>query len=46
LRDAARLQKGESVLVQAAARGVGSLAVRFARLAGAGTIVDKLTLLT
>jgi hypothetical protein len=27
------------VLVQAAAGGVGSLAVRFARLAGAGTIV-------
>lgn len=39
LHDAARLQKGESVLVQAAAGGVGSLAVQFARLAGAGTIL-------
>jgi NADPH2:quinone reductase len=39
LHDAARLQKGESVLVQAAAGGAGSLAVQFARLAGAGTIV-------
>ena len=28
------------MLVQGAAGGVGSLAVRFARLAGAGTIVD------
>ena len=39
LHDAARLEKGESVLVQATAGGVGSLAVQFARLAGAGTIV-------
>jgi len=39
LHDAARLQRGESVLVQAAAGGVGSLAVQFARLAGASTIV-------
>ena len=39
LHDAARLQGGESVLVQAAAGGVGSLAVQLARLAGAGTIV-------
>lgn len=39
LHDAARLQRGESVLVQAAAGGVGSLAVQFARLAGAGKIV-------
>jgi NADPH:quinone reductase len=39
LHDAVRLQKGENVLVQAAAGGVGSLAVQFARLADAGTIV-------
>ncbi|QIN79361.1 zinc-binding dehydrogenase [Rubrobacter marinus] len=39
LHDAAGLQRGESVLVQAAAGGVGSLAVQLARLAGAGTIV-------
>lgn len=39
LHDAAGLQKGESVLVQAAAGGVGSLAVQFAKLAGAGTVV-------
>lgn len=39
LHDAARLRGGETVLVQAAAGGVGSLAVQFARLAGAGTIV-------
>ncbi len=39
LHDAARLQKGESVLVQAASEGVGSLAVQFARLAVAGTIL-------
>ena len=39
LHDAARLQKGESVLVQAASGGVGSLAVQFARLAGAGMIL-------
>ena len=39
LHDAARLQKGESVLVQAAAGGVGSLAVQLARLAGVGTVV-------
>ena len=39
LHDAAGIRKGESVLVQAAAGGVGSLAVQLARLAGAGTIV-------
>ena len=39
LHDAARFRAGESVLVQAAAGGVGSLAVQLARLAGAGTIV-------
>ena len=39
LHDAAGFREGESVLVQAAAGGVGSLAVQFARLAGAGTIV-------
>ena len=39
LHDAARFTAGESVLVQAAAGGVGSLAVQLARLAGAGTVV-------
>ena len=39
LHDAAGFREGESVLVQAAAGGVGSLAVRLARLADAGTIV-------
>lgn len=39
LHDAGRFAPGESVLVQAAAGGVGSLAVRFARLAGAGSVV-------
>ncbi|MEV4113269.1 zinc-binding dehydrogenase [Nonomuraea sp. NPDC049695] len=39
LHDAARLQPGESVLVHAAAGGVGNLAVQFARLHGAGTVI-------
>ena len=39
LHDSARVQKGESVLVQAAGGGVGTLAVQFAKLAGAGTVV-------
>jgi NADPH2:quinone reductase len=39
LHDAAGFQQGESVLVQAAAGGVGSLAAQFAKLAGAGTVV-------
>ena len=39
LHDAAGLREGESVLVQAAAGGVGSLAVQLARLAGASTVV-------
>ena len=39
LHDAAGLRKGESVLVQAAAGGVGSLAVQLARLAGAGMVI-------
>ncbi len=39
LHDAGQLEKGESVLVQAAASGVGSLAVQFAKLAGAGTVI-------
>lgn len=39
LHDVARVQAGESVLVQAAAGGVGSLVVQLARLAGAGTVV-------
>ncbi|WP_406064418.1 zinc-binding alcohol dehydrogenase family protein [Streptomyces sp. NBC_01077] len=36
---AARLREGESVLVHAAAGGVGGLAAQFARLAGAGRVV-------
>lgn len=39
LHDAARIQPGESVLVQAAAGGVGSLAVQLARLAGAEPVI-------
>ncbi|MGH2497716.1 MAG: quinone oxidoreductase family protein [Ktedonobacteraceae bacterium] len=39
LRESGRLQAGESVLVQAAAGGVGTLAVQLARLMGAGKII-------
>lgn len=39
LHDAGRLQPGEAVLVQAAAGGVGSLAVQLARIAGAGAVI-------
>jgi len=39
LHDAARVQPGESVLVQAAAGGVGSLAVQLALLAGAAPVL-------
>lgn len=39
LRDTGRLQPGESVLVHAAAGGVGSLAVQLARLLGAETVI-------
>lgn len=39
LHDAGRFVPGESVLVQAAAGGVGSLAGRFARLGGADKVV-------
>jgi len=39
LRMSARLQPGESVLVHAAAGGVGSLAVQLARLMGAGAVI-------
>lgn len=39
LHDAVHLQSGESVLVQAAGGGVGTLAVQLAKLAGAGTII-------
>jgi NADPH:quinone reductase len=50
LHESARLQPGESVLVHAAAGGVGTLAVQLAKLMGAGTVVgtasnpDKLAL--
>ena len=39
LRESGRLQPGESVLVQAAAGGVGTLAVQLARLMGAGKVI-------
>ena len=39
LRNAGRLAKGEVVLVEAAAGGVGSFAVQLAKLLGAGTVI-------
>lgn len=39
IKDAARLQNGESVLVQGAAGGVGVFAVQLAKLYGAGTVI-------
>lgn len=39
LRESARISAGESVLVHAAAGGVGTLAVQLAKLMGAGTVV-------
>lgn len=39
LRNAARLSPGESVLVEAAAGGVGSFAVQLAKLYGAGKVI-------
>ncbi|CAA9422156.1 MAG: Alcohol dehydrogenase [uncultured Rubrobacteraceae bacterium] len=39
LEEAARLQAGETVLVQGAAGGVGSYAVQIAKLLGAGTVI-------
>src|SRR2546429_2650570 len=39
LRELARLQAGESVLVYAAAGGVGTLALQLAKLMGAGTVI-------
>jgi len=39
LRESAHLQQGESVLVHAAACGVGTLAVQLARLMGAGKVI-------
>lgn len=39
VNDAARVRPGESVLIHAAAGGVGTLAAQFARLAGAARIV-------
>jgi NADPH:quinone reductase len=39
IRKAARLQKGESILVEAAAGGVGSFAVQLAKLEGAGQVI-------
>jgi NADPH:quinone reductase len=39
LRKSARLEKGESILIEAAAGGVGSFAVQLAKLEGAGTVI-------
>jgi len=39
LRDAGRLEKGETVLIEAAAGGVGSFAVQLAKILGAGTVI-------
>src|SRR5437667_4623877 len=39
LHESAHLQPGESVLVHAAAGGVGTLAVQLAKLMGAGTVI-------
>lgn len=39
LRESAHIRSGESVLVHAAAGGVGTLAVQLAKLMGAGTVV-------
>ena len=39
LRQAARLAQGESVLIEAAAGGVGSFAVQLAKLYGAGKVI-------
>jgi NADPH:quinone reductase len=39
LRKAARLEKGESILVEAAAGGVGGFAVQLAKLYGAGKVI-------
>jgi NADPH:quinone reductase len=39
IQESAQLQAGESVLVQAAAGGVGTYAVQLAKLLGAGTVI-------
>ncbi|WP_246939457.1 quinone oxidoreductase family protein [Bacillus pinisoli] len=39
LADLARMKKGETVVVHSAAGGVGSTAVQFAKLLGAGTVI-------
>jgi NADPH2:quinone reductase len=38
-KDAARLQRGERILIQGAGGGVGSLSVQLAKLAGAGLVI-------
>ncbi len=39
LHDVTKIQPGESVIIEAAAGGVGSLAVQLAKLAGAGKVI-------
>lgn len=39
LKDAARIQPGETILVEAAAGGVGSLVVQLAKILGAGKVI-------
>ncbi|GAB3220913.1 quinone oxidoreductase family protein [Spirosoma arcticum] len=39
LKEAARLQPGETILIHAAAGGVGTLLVQLAKLQGAGTVI-------
>lgn len=43
LKDLARIQKGDNVLIHAAAGGVGSTAVQLARLFGAGKVIGTVS---
>ncbi|WP_099156954.1 quinone oxidoreductase family protein [Virgibacillus ndiopensis] len=43
LMDVARLQKGDTVLVHAAAGGVGTTAIQLAKLLGAGTVIGTVS---
>lgn len=42
LADIARMEQGETVLIHSAAGGVGTTAIQFARLLGAGTIIGTI----